>query len=173
MCTWKLCADSFSGLDKINCVIIMLFNACGYRKNIRVKNNILWRETNFINQYAVRARANFKFSIRGVSLTLLIKSHDNNGCSIPQTQFRMLNKLILSLFERNRIHDCLTLNTFQTSLDYRPFRTINHYRHTSNIWLGCRKVQESGHSRFTVEHAFVHIHINNLSAILNLLTRNI
>ena len=85
----------------------------------------------------------------------------------------MMNETLLAFFQRNRIHDTFPLHHFQTRLNDFPFRAVNHNRHTRNIWFGRNQIQEFCHSIFAIQHPFVHIHIDNLSAPFYLLARNI
>ena len=60
----------------------MLFDAGGDSENIRIKNDILGRKSNFINKDVVGAFADTAFVLVGGGMALLIEGHHDNGCSV-------------------------------------------------------------------------------------------
>ena len=58
----------------------MLFNTGGNGKNVRVKNDVLRVEANFIHKNAVGALTDADFLLVSGSLSLFIKGHDHS-CS--------------------------------------------------------------------------------------------
>ena len=53
-----------------------------------------------------------------------------------------------------------------------PFRGVYHNRNAGNIGFGCQKIQEAHHSSFAVDHAFVHIDVQNLRTAIDLFAGN-
>ena len=92
-------ANALGRLDKINCVIVMLFNAGGDGENIRVKDNIFRRKTDLLGQNFVRSLADFKFALGRIGLAVLVKRHDNHRGAIAQTCSRLLKKRFFTLFQ--------------------------------------------------------------------------
>ena len=45
---------------------------------------------------------------------------------------------------------------------------INHYRHFGNIGFGGGQVQKFLHRLFAIQHAFIHVNVNNLRTTFNL-----
>ncbi len=68
--------------------------------------------------------------------------------------------------------DAAALNTFQASFDHFPIRAVNHDRHASNIRLRGDVMQKCGHGLLGIEHSFVHVDVDNLRAVFELLPRH-
>ena len=81
--------------------------------------------------------------------------------------------MLFALFHRNRIDDGLARNAFQPRLDHAPFAAVDHQWHARDIGFGGDAFEERGHRQLSVEQAFVHIDVNNLGTILDLVTRDL
>ena len=91
-------ANALGRLNKVDGIIVMLFNAGGDGENIRVEDNIFRRKTDLLGQNLVRALANFKFVCGRISLAVLVKCHDNHRRAIAQTRARLFKKRRFALF---------------------------------------------------------------------------
>ena len=49
----------------------------------------------------------------------------------------------------------------------------DHHWHPADIWLGGDQIEKPDHRRLRIQKAFVHIDIDDLRAVLDLLTCNI
>ena len=85
----------------------------------------------------------------------------------------MLDKGFLAFFQADGVDYPLTLKTFQTGFDHVPFGTVDHDRHTGNIGFGRQKINEFDHRRFGIQHRIIHIDVDDLCAIFDLLTGNL
>ena len=65
------------------------------------------------------------------------------------------------------------MNAFKSFFDNVPFRGVNHQGHAADIRLTRDQIDEVNHRLFGVEHALVHIDIDDLRAALDLVTGNI
>ena len=162
--------DPPRGFNKSDRVFVMLLNACGDRKNIRVKNDILWRESDLVNKSAVGALTNFGFSFERVGLTLLVKRHHDRGRPIGHDQSGLCLEFFRPLFEADRIHDALALNAAQSSLDDLPLRRIDHHRYARDVGFASDEVEEFRHRGRAIKHALIHVDIDDLGPRINLLT---
>ena len=84
----------------------------------------------------------------------------------------MGEKFFFAFLHRDRIDDSFALYAFKACFEHLPFRAINHNRHAGNIWLTCEELQVTRHSRDTVNQTIIHIDVDNLRAIFDLLPRN-
>ena len=95
---WQVIGYPFGGVDKVSAVIIMLGNTGCNRKDIWVKDDILAREADFIDQDIITALTNLDFALIGIGLTVLIKRHDDDRCAIAHTKLGAFDELIIAFF---------------------------------------------------------------------------
>ena len=160
------------GVNKINGVVVVFFNARADGQNVGVKNNILWFEPHLIDQNPVGAFADLNSTFVVIGLALLIKGHHHHRRAVAFHFLGRFYKFFFAFFQRNRVHDALALHAFQTRFDDLPFRGVNHKRHAGNVWLGHEQITEPIHGHHAVNHALVEVNINDLRAILDLLPRH-
>jgi hypothetical protein len=68
----------------------------------------------------------------------------------------------------------LALQALQAGLDHLPARRVDHHRHAGDVRLGGDQVRgRSSWHRRPVEHALVHVHVDDLRAVLDLLPRDV
>ncbi len=79
---WQVLLDPPSSLNKVHTIVVVFFNTCRYRKDIRVKNNIFRRKANFIDQHIIRSFTDFFLALNRIGLTFFIKSHNNDSRTI-------------------------------------------------------------------------------------------
>ena len=84
----------------------------------------------------------------------------------------MADEGVLALLERDRIDDRLALHAFQAGLDHREFRGVDHHRHAGDVGLGGDQIEEGGHGLLGVEQALVHVDVDDLRAVLDLVARD-
>jgi hypothetical protein len=77
-----------------------------------------------------------------------------------------------AFFQRDRIDDRLALHAFQACLDHFPLRRVDHDRHARDVRFGGDQVQEAHHGRFRIEHGLVHVDVDDLRTVLDLLARD-
>src|SRR5690606_1848692 len=118
----QVVGNELTTVDEIHRVVIVFFNTGGHGEDVWVENNVLRREADFVDQYAVRAFADFVFARFGISLTLFIKRHDHHGRTVAQAAFGFGDEFFFAFFQRYGVHDGLALNAFQTGFDDFPFR---------------------------------------------------
>ena len=170
--TRQVLLDPARGVDEVHRIVVVLFDAGGNRKNVRVKNDVFRRKADFVHQHSVSAFANFDFACVGVGLAFFIERHDHRGRAIALHQLGLAFELVQALFHADRIDDALALDAAQTRFDHGPFARIHHHWHAGNIGLTCHQVQKPHHGRLAVEHGFVHVHVDHLRTVFDLLSRH-
>ena len=98
---WQVFGDVLTAVDEVHSVIVVLFNARGHGKDVRVEDDVFWREAHFIDQNAVRALTDFVFALFGVGLAGFIERHDNNGGAVALAAFGFLDEFLFAFFERD------------------------------------------------------------------------
>ena len=119
---WQVFGDVLTAVNKVHSVIVVLFDAGGHSENVRVEDNIFWREAHFVDENAVRTLTDFVFALFGVGLACFIERHDNNGGAISLAAFGFLDEFLFTFFKRDGVHDSFTLNALQASFDDFPLR---------------------------------------------------
>ena len=164
--------DAARPFNESDTIIMVLLDARRDSKDIRIKNNVFGRQANRLRQELVGSLTDLKFPVSRVRLTLCVESHNDDGCTIGFHLARLFKERFFTFFQRNRINDRLALHTFQTGFDDVPFGRVNHHWHTGDIRFRCDEIQEAHHCSFRVQHALIHIHIDDLCTTLHLLKRN-
>ena len=172
-CTGAKFFDLFGGFEKIHGVVVVLFHAGGDSQNVRVKDNVLWWETNFIDQQIVGALADLYFVVGFDGLTRFVKRHHNSRSAITSDKLRPFEKFGFAFLEADRVHDCFALNGFEARFDDGPFGTVDHHRNRANVGLTCDQTQVCGHGLFAVEQCVIHVDVDHCGAALDLIARDI
>jgi hypothetical protein len=159
-------------LDEIDAVIIMLFNSRRDRKNIGIENDVLRRKAD-AGEQVVSALADFDLALFGIGLPGLVERHHDDCRTISHTQPRVMQECFFAFLHRDRVHDWFARNAFQTSLDHAPFGAIDHQRYTRDVRFGRNALDEGRHRLMRVEQPFIHVNVDNLRAIFNLIARDL
>ena len=149
----------------------MFLNAGGNGKDVRVENDVARVEAD-ADQNLVGAFADFGLALVGIGLALFIEGHDHNSGAIAHAVPGALDKFFFALLEADGIHHGLALDAAQTRLDDVPLGGIDHDGHAGDVRLGRHQVQEGDHHLLRLQHALIHIDIDNLGAVLNLVPGN-
>jgi hypothetical protein len=67
----------------------------------------------------------------------------------------------------------LPCKAFQPGFDHAPFRGVDHHRHACDVRLAADQVQEARHRRFGVQQTLVHVDVDDLGAVGDLLARDL
>ena len=84
----------------------------------------------------------------------------------------VVDERVLALLERDRVHHRLALHAFEAGLDHREFRGIDHHRHARDVGLGRDQIEERRHRLLGIEQALVHVDVDDLRAVLDLIARD-
>ena len=161
--------DPARRLDEGHAVAVVLLHAGGDRKDVRIEDDVLRRKADAVDQNVVGARGDLLFLFQRVGLAGFVERHDHDGGAVAAHQFGVADEGVLALLERDRIDHRLALHAFQPGLDHREFRGIDHHRHARDIGLGGDQIEERGHRLFGIEQALVHIDVDDLRAVLDLI----
>ena len=132
--------DPARGVNKVHRVVVVFFNACSNRKNIRVKDDVFWWEVHLIYQDAVGAFTNFFFARKGIGLAFFIKRHHYGCRTVALDQSGLAFELFHAFFHADRVDDAFALDTTQACFNHRPFARVDHHRHAGNVWFARHQV---------------------------------
>ena len=82
----------------------------------------------------------------------------------------MVDERLDTLLHGDRVDDRLALDALEPGLDDIPLRRVDHQRHARDVGLGRDQLDEAVHGRDAVDHAFVHVDVDDLCARLDLLS---
>ena len=85
---------------------------------------------------------------------------------------RLLNKFFFPFFQRNRIHDTLSLHTLNACLNNFKLRAVYHEGDAGDIGLTLQEVDKIRHGSYAIQHRIIHIHIQHLCPTFYLLPGN-
>ena len=157
------------GLDEIHGVIVVFLNAGRHGQNIRIKYNFFRSDAGLLGKDPVRSPADLQLSRERIRLAFFIKRHHHHGRAVPPDQTRTLPESFFTLFQANRIDDAPALNALQAGFNHFPIRAVDHDRHARDVGLRGDVVQKSRHGLLGIEHGLVHVDVDDLRAVFDLL----
>ena len=125
-----------------------------------------------LDQDVVGALGDRAFALERVGLALLVEGHHHHRGAVAAHGLGMRDEGGLALLQRDRVHHRLALQAFQPGLDHREFRGVHHHRHAGDVGLGRDQVEEGRHRLLGIEQALVHVHVDDLRAVLDLIARD-
>ena len=146
----------------------MLLDAGGHGEDVGVEDDVLGREVQLVHQDAIGALADLDLTLEAVGLALLVEGHHDHRGAVATAQARVLAEFVLALLHGDGVDDGLALHALQAGLDDLPLGGVDHHRNLGDIGLGGDQVEEAHHGRLAVEHAFVHVHVDDLRTFLHL-----
>ena len=161
--------DLPSRLNEIDRIRVMLFNAGGDRQNIRIKKNVLGRKPDVPGQDRIRPRTDVDLALNGIGLPAFIEGHHHHGRPVTLDQVGPFLKDRFAFFEADRIHHAFALHASESGLNHRPLRTVDHDRNATHVRFRRDQIQKMHHGVFRIQHGFVHVDVDDLSASFYLL----
>ena len=113
--------DPARGIDECVRVVVMLFDAGCDGKDVGIKNDVLRRESHFIDKHAVGALADLNFALETISLSLFVEGHDDRRGAISADEAGLFLEFFRTFLEADRVDDALALDAAQTGLEDFPF----------------------------------------------------
>ncbi len=165
----QVLADPLRRLDEVDRVVVVLLDAGGDREDVRVEDDVLGRKADLLGEELVGTGADLGLAGEGVGLALLVERHDDGSSAIAAAEGSLADELGLAFLHRDRVDDRLALDAAQPGLDDGPLRAVDHDRDAGDVGLGGDQVQEPRHRRGRVEHRLVHVDVDDLGAVLDLL----
>ena len=122
-----------------------------------------------LGQQLVGALADRHLALDGVGLALLVERHHDDGGAVAQHLLGVLQERRLALLHADRVDDGLALHALEAGLDHAPLGAVDHDRHARDVRLRRDQVEERRHRLLAVEQAFVHVDVEDLRAVFDLL----
>jgi len=171
-CIRQLVADIGAGVDEVHSIVVVLFNTGGHGKDVRVEDDVFRREAHIIDQNVVGALADFLLARFGVGLAGFVEGHYHHGGAIALAQFGVMDELLDAFFHADRVDDALALDALEARFNHFPLGGVDHDRYAGDIRLASDQIEEGDHRLLRVQHALVHVDVDDLRTGLNLLQRD-
>ncbi len=165
--------DPRAGLNEVDRVVVVLFDAGGDRKDVRIEDDVFGGKTDLLYEDVVRALADVDLARERVGLAVFVESHHDDGRTVQPAAPRFLDELRFAFFQADRVDDRLALNAAQTGFDDVPLARIDHHRHARDVGFCRDEIEKARHQRSAVEHAFVHVDVDDLRAVVDLIARDV
>lgn len=159
--------------DEVDAVVVVFLDAGRDGKDVRVEDDVFGREAGFFGQQFVGAGADLDLARLGICLPNLVEGHDDDGSAIGAAKPGVMQKRLFAFLHRDRVDQRLALDTFQSGLDHLPLRRIDHDGHAGDIRFGSDKVEELDHRLLRIDQALVHVDVDDLRAVGDLIAGDI
>ena len=151
----------------------MLLDAGGDREDVRVEDDVGRVEADLLGQQLVGALADRDLARDGVGLALLVEGHDDDAGAVAAHGARLVEEVGLAFLQADRVDDRLALHALEAGLETDHFEL--------SIMTGTRAISGSVAMRFRnvrhrllgVEHALVHVDVEDVGAAAHLLERDL
>ncbi len=161
--------DQARRLDEGPRIVVVLLDTGGHREDVWIEHDVLGSKIDLVDEYAVSAFAHRDLLLDGLSLTLLVECHDHDARTVALHQPRLLDERLFTFLEADGIDDGFALHALEPRLDHRPLGRVDHHRHAADIGLGRHEAKKLAHGSFGIQHALVHVDVDDLGAVLHLL----
>ena len=165
-------ADAPRRLDEGDAVAVVLLDAGCDRKDIGIEHDVFWREVRLLGQKLVGAGADLDLALEGVGLALLVERHHHHRRAIGAHQPGLAEEFFLTFLHRDRVDDRLALDALEAGFDHRELRQVDHRRDARDIRFGSDEVEELDHHRFRIDQPLVHVDVDDLRAVGDLIARD-
>ena len=169
LCAGAEILNHAGGFNKIDRVFIMFRDACTYRKDVGVKNDILRRKPHDLCENLIRPYTDRYLPVNSVGLSIFVKGHDHHGSAIFTHQPGMMDKSGFSFFHGDAVDNTFPLYALQPGLDDIPLGGIDHKRKFCDVRFGTHQMEKIYHHLFGIQQAFIHIDVQHLRAAFYLL----
>ena len=165
----QLGLDASRGLDEGHRVVVVLLHAGGHGEHVGVEDDVLGREADLFGEDAVRPPADLELALDGVGLAALVKGHHHHRRAVAAHQRGLAAEGVLAFLQADGVDDALALDA------RRPASITLHLElsimngHAGDVRLGGDQVQEPDHGPLGIEHALVHVDVDDLRAAVDLL----
>ena len=161
------------GVDEVAPVAVVFLDAGGDGEDVGVEHDVFGREAGLFHQQPVAAFDDLLAPRKGIGLAALVEGHHHRRGAVAPAQPRLFQERFLAALEADRVDDALALHAAQAGFDHVPVAGVDHHRHAGDVRLGHGEVEEAPHRRHAVRHPFVHVHVDDLGAVLHLLAGDV
>jgi hypothetical protein len=147
----------------------VLLDAGGDGEDVGVEDDVLGREADLVDQQPVGALADLDLALVGVGLALLVEGHHHRRRAVAAHQRGLARNSASPSFIEIELTMPLPWMHFRPASITLHFDAVDHDRHARDLGLAGDQLQEALHRRGAVEHRLVHVDVDDLRAVLDLL----
>ena len=133
----------------------------------------LGSKPDLLGEQPVGALADLDLALGGVGLSDLVEGHHDDARAVALHQAGLGEEVGLAFLEADRVRDALALDALEAGLDHRPLRAVDHHRDPRDLGLGGDQVEEGRHRLLGIEHALVHVDVEQVGARAHLVERHL
>ena len=167
--TGEVVHNPADGTDKVNGVGIVFCHAGCDCQNVRVVNDVGRVEVQLLHHDIVSTGRNLYATLVVCCLTFFVEEHHDHGGTEALHGEGVFNKRFFAHLQGDGVHDTLTLDALEAFFDNFEAGAIDHDRHAAYSRVGGNQVQESAHFGGGIEEAVVHVDVNDVGAVIDLL----
>ena len=160
--------DGPGRFDEIARVVLVFLDPRGDGEDVRVEDDVLGGEVDFVHEDSIGARADRDLALHRVGLPVLVERHHHDGRAMPTRELRLRDEGVVPFLQADRVDDALALQALEAGLDHRPLGRVDHHRHLADVRFRGDEIEELDHGRARIEHRLVHVHVDELGAVLDL-----
>ena len=116
-CSGTVPLDLADGCDKVDRVGVVFLHPGGDREDVRVEDDVVRGEANFLGEQPVGPSADGDLLIESSGLPLLVKGHHYRRCTVLADFAGLSQKSLLAFFEADRIDHALALDALESGFD--------------------------------------------------------
>ena len=156
-------------LDEVDRVVVVFFEAGRDGQNVRVENDVGRRDVRLLGEQLIGALADRDLPLDGIRLALLVERHHDDAGAVAADEARFLQEVRFAFLHADGIDDRLPLHALEAGDQHRPLRAVDHHRDARDVRLGADVIQEVGHGALGIEHALVHVDVDQVGAAAHLI----
>ena len=161
--------DFAQRLDVVHRVGGVLLEAGRDGEDVGVEDDVGRLDAGLFGEEPVGALADRDLPRLGVGLALLVEGHHDHAGAVAPDGGGLGEEVGFAFLQADRVDDALPLQALQAGLDHRPLGAVDHHRDPGHFGLGRDQVEERGHRLLGVEHALVHVDVEEVGAAAHLL----
>ena len=166
-------AHPAGGLDESAAIVVVLLDTRGDGENVQVEDDVFRRKTGLFHEQPETALGDRDPLIDALGLALLVESHDDHGRAQAPDLARLLEEFLLAVLETDGIGHALALQALQAGDQHLETRRVDHDGRPRDVGLGSQQVDVAAHRGLGIEQPFVHVHVQQVGAGLDLLARHL
>ena len=128
--------DDLGRFDEVDREVGVLLDARRDRQDVGVEDDVGRVKANLVDQQPIGPVADLNLALDRLRLSLFVERHHDHTGPVAPNFAGLVEEVLLSLFEGDRVHDRLTLDALETGFDHRPLRAVHHDRDASDLGLG-------------------------------------